>query len=484
MSSNFFRGTISLSIATLFFFGVGYLIQYGIAWFVPHEHYGNFGTVLYFLSTIENIFVGGLSLSVSRFLAENPLAGAAIIRKSRLIQIIIAMVCMGALAVAVPYLGRAFHSEEIERLLWIVVAIIPFYSARGWIQGILGGQQEFIGQAKIKTSTGIVKLVLVFAALLIGYETMGVLFGYLLSGVFGYFYARTFVHPIQDKQDISFSTILRYTVSATIFLVVFPLFFNMDVFLVKSLADSSMNSDSYIAATTLARLPFYLFTGVLLTLLPSVSHLKETSIQQVERLFGEVLRYSLIFLLPMITMIVATAKDLLTLLYPDRAGYVTTQSVESLKFLIIGICALIVFRLFSTVVVGITTPHRVMGVTLIMIITNAMASFFLVPRYGPIGAAISLMICSLLGLLWMILEAQKHFHVILPVSSLRNIIVGSAVVGIVALYHPTGLLLIVELIALGGLYVVVLWMFREIQQKDISRLMRIIKRAPIREELA
>lgn len=479
MSTSLSKGTVSLSVATLFFFAVGYVVQILIGRFVDPVTYGSFGVVLYLLNTTEYVFAAGLSQSVSKFLAERPSAGKSIVRLSGWAQVIIALAFMILLAALAPAFGHWYNDDSITSLVWIVVLIIPFYSARSFVQGILGGQREFSAQAKVKVLIALAKFAFALAALLLGAELMGVLVAYLLAAAFGAIYGRWFVKPLQAQTHVQPKEFFVYTGSLTAFLVIFPLFINIDVFLVKGLVESDLAAGWYVSATTLARLPFYLFTGLLLTLLPSVAHLKETSREELNRVVAEVIRYALLLLFPIAAIVSVTSSTLLPLVF----GAEYQGGADALRILIIGISILVLFRVFSTILLGITKPNAVIGITAAMIVLDIALNIALIPTYGIVGAATATLIASGVGLVIIAIKLWKHMSLTLSFRTIINILIATGAAGFLSSFAHTGWVFVAELVGLGIVYLAILWLLGEVQNKDLDRVARLFKRNSHEEAL-
>lgn len=479
MSTSFAKGTISLSLATIFFFAIGYVTQILIGRLLSPEDFGTFGIVLYLLNTAEYIFTSGISQSTSKFLAERPNSGRALLRLTIWTQVIVGVIFMILLLALAPQFAKWYHDAGVAPLLRILVWMIPFYSARSLIQGILGGQQHFIGQSKTKIWIGVSKFVLIVLALVISRDVTSILIAYLLSALFGAVYGKGFIQPIRGDAPIPLKEFLGYTISLTAFLVVFPLFINIDVFLVRGLIQSTTETGWYVAATTMARLPFYLFTGLLLTLLPSVAHLKQTSEKELRRVVSEVIRYALVLLVPMSVLVAVTAPTLLPLLFGDEYR----NGVAPLQLLVIGITLLVLFRVYSTVLLGLSNSRDVILVTFGMIVLDTVLNLLLIPRYGLLGAAGGSLIASVAGFAVIAVLMSRHLTLLLPLKSVGKIVLASLIAGGVSYFTNDGLLYVIEMLGIVGFYLLLLWVFKEIQPKDIQRFTRLLQRNEQSESL-
>ncbi|MFH0952039.1 MAG: oligosaccharide flippase family protein [Patescibacteria group bacterium] len=472
MSDNFIKGTAWASGANIFFLATGYLAQILIGRSLSPADFGTFGVIIFLLNLIEYVFTNGISQSLSKFTAEHPQSARSVIRHSVVAQIFMVFVISLPLWLLAPQVAGAFGDINMAPLLKIVALILPFYGIRSLLQGILGGQRQFTAQAKVKSIIALLKFALIGLALLLNVGVATILYAYLLSSLIGAIFGWHFVKPAERAAVVPAGIFYRYALSLTIFLVIFPLFINIDVFLVKRLVASANDVGLYVAATTLARMPFYLFTGLLLTLLPSVAHLKQTEPIKLRRVVREINRYALIFLIPMAVFVVITADSLLPLIF----GAKYHGGGDALSVLIIGVSLLVLFRIFSTVLVGITSPRQVTITTSLIIIIDIVLNLVLIPRWGIIGAAAASAISSIFGLLAATIQLRRYQLALIDLISLKKAATASAIVGLLIFFHPTNWLLIPVILAALALYVGLLAVFREIQTRDINRLCYLLGR--------
>jgi stage V sporulation protein B len=301
---------------------------------------------------------------------------------------------------------------------------------------------------------------------------MMILGAYLLGSLAGAIVGWQFVKPLDRSTQVPAATFYRYALSLTIFLIVFPLFINLDVFLVKRFLPTGDEAGVYVAASTLGRMPFYLFTGLLLTLLPTVAHLKESAFDRLQQIVREVNRYTLLLLLPTVTLILATADGLMPLLF----GSSYSGGGNILRLLIVGMSMLVLFRIATTVLAGITNPTKVVGMTVVMILANLGLNLLLIPSLGMLGAALASVLSSAFGLLMAIIQLRRHKLFILDWPSFRRAAIASLIAGALCLVHPSSVLLLPLLLAAGIVYLGLLFRFHEIQPKDRDRILSLLNR--------
>ncbi len=477
MKSQFLRGTAWMSISNLIFLAIGYIAQILIGRSLTPTEYGTFGVAVYILNIVEFVVITGLSQSLSKFIAEQPQAGRNLIRHSSIAQLLLFVVVAMPLWVFAPNIARWFGDEAMTSLLRVVAIILPFYSARGLLQGILSGQREFSSVAKVKIVIAVVKFLLIVIALVLHAQPSTILVAYLLSSFAGALYGWHYVRPIEHTEKIPARRFYGYALSLTIYLIIFPLFINLDVFLVKHLLGTDPRVGWYVASTTLARMPFYLFTGLLLTLLPTVAYLKQSAFPELQRIVREVNRYALLLLLPLVVLVGLTAGALLPLLF----GQAYAGASSSLIILLGSVGMLVFFQIYTTILVGLSNPARVAWITIGMIALNLALNLLLIPRFGILGAASSSTLSSALGLLVSILFIHRERVLLIDWRSARNALLAAILSGLTVVFHIHSLWLFAQLLGGGLVYLAFLWLFREILPKDLNRLRALVGRSKATE---
>lgn len=478
MSNGFLKGTAWASFANLFFLATGYVAQILIGRSLSPADFGSIGVAIYFLNLIEYVVTTGISLSLSKFVAERPAAGWSVIRHSLRGQIFTVILISVPLWLLAPQVAGWFNDQTMSPLLQVVAIILPFYGIRSLLQGILGGQREFTAQAKVKIIIAVIKLILIVTALVLNTGIVTILLAYLFSSLVGSAFGWHYVRPVGRAETLPAKVFYRYAISLTVFLVVFPLFINVDVFLVKRLVSPADQVGWYVAATTLARLPFYLFTGVLLTLLPSVAHLKKEGLPKLRRLIQEVNRYALLLLVPLTVVVAVTADALVPLIFgPSYQG-----GGNALAILIVGVSCLVMFRIFSTVLVGLTSPALVTITTTIIIVVDLILNLLLIPRFGIVGAASASTVASVIGLIAAAIQLRRQQLATIDWQSFKNAAAASAIIGALLIIHPTNWSLFIVVAAAAILYGGLLFVFKEIQSKDGERLRSLIRRDQTEQE--
>jgi stage V sporulation protein B len=210
----------------------------------------------------------------------------------------------------------------------------------------------------------------------------------------------------------------------------------------------------------------------LLTLLPTVAHLKRTAFDHLQRTIREINRYTLLLLLPMVVLICVSADSLLPLLF----GHSYQDGGNALRILIVGVALLILFRIFTTVLVGVTSPTQVTVMTVTMILLDIGLNLVLIPRYGITGAALASTLSSAFGFIFAVIQLKRHRLMLIDWPSAKRSACAALIAGALVIYHPANIMLLIQLAAASFVYIGLLFLFKEIQPRDRDRIQALLKR--------
>lgn len=429
MKSTFHRGAAYLTIANIFFLGSSYVIQIFLGRYLGPQEYGILGVVVYILSLTEYFFGSGLFLATAKFIAERPNAIQSIVKVSQRMQVILAVFFASFFLFLAGPLARLFNEPEITNYIRILALIAPIYGLRSLYQSYLNGTKDFASQSISQIIGGIIKIVVVIGLVLFGFGIKGVLIGYFAGALASLINARTRLHlPKNTTETFPWKTLVSSTVVMVFYLVMFPVLFNIDLFLVKILLSNSELAGFYTAASTVARMPFYIFTSLSVVLLPTIataiSQNDETMIRYYIR---QALRLGMIILIPIASIIALTAPTILKILYGSKYLPGATPMV----YLAIGIAFMTLFKLTTTILIGGRRPNSIIWYVIGMVAIDGALNYLLIKQFGLVGAAIATGLVAFVGLIVTLVAVYAKHKSLLPARSFLSILVATiASVGI------------------------------------------------------
>ncbi|MGD8626948.1 MAG: polysaccharide biosynthesis C-terminal domain-containing protein, partial [Anaerolineae bacterium] len=183
----------------------------------------------------------------------------------------------------------------------------------------------------------------------------------------------------------------------------------------------------------------------------------------------QVMRLLALVLLPIVALVIATARQVLTLTFPPAYG----RAAPILQVLILAYCAYTVYITLVTALLAENRPRRALAVPLALLPLSALAIWWGVARLGAIGAALASLVAVTTAAALVTAYVFRRFRPAagpLARSLLRIGLAAAAVWGLARLWTPEGLLLIPAYGLLGGLYLLLLLALGELRLQDLAEV--------------
>jgi O-antigen/teichoic acid export membrane protein len=247
----------------------------------------------------------------------------------------------------------------------------------------------------------------------------------------------------------------------------------MDLFMLKVLGGTAVQSGIYGAAQSLSLLPGFFawtFSSLLLTTLSRL--LADQAEERARELARDAMRVAL-WLLPVAAIISGAAPELVQVVF----GSEFAGAAPLLSLLIIGAVANVMLVVSLTVMIATGLPARTVMSTAPLVPLAFVGHLMLIPRLGAQGAAFVTVGVSLLGASAAVASVYRLWRVSPPVRTLVRSLVVALVVGIgSALWTIPGLLVFGKLIALGMISLLVYWLMGEFPQSEMTGVRSILLR--------
>ena len=467
------RGTLYLTAATVLFALSGYVVHFGLGRYLGPEEYGTFGVILSLMGTVSLLLTSGVPDGVSKYIAEDEARLSLILRSSRWIQAVFSVVVFGLYFGLAGPIAKLLHDPDLTPYIRVSALVIPAYAYFYIHYGCLNGLRLFGKQAKTLGAVAVARVGIVFVLILLGFGVKGAIVGYVLAAVAGLLLAVWYLGRIDRKSAVPFEwrSLVRFSFPATLFAVMFFMLTNVDLLAVKGLVPEGVDTGYYAAAATIARLPCFVFAGVGLVLLPSVSNsVSRADTGLTATYIGQSMRYLLMLLVPAVVLVSATSTDLVSLIYSGDYA----NAGEPLALLAFGLGLLTVFRLLATIMMGAGKPLVALGLALPTVGLDVALNVLLVPEYGLIGAAWATTISAIAGTLVGGAYVLARFNALVSLKSfVRICLASSAIYAIVHQVSVSLYFLPLLYVALFGVYLCLLVLMKEFTRADVEAFRRI-----------
>src|SRR3989344_238032 len=436
------KGMIIFMIAMVLTKILAYGYKIIVSRWLGANDFGLFALALAIISLIASIMISGIQLALSRYIAyhrekKDPekikrIIGATL--QTILITNIIAGIGFWIFATEIAVF---FHHPEIASLLKIFAFLLPFYSTLLTLQKIFEGFQRI----ELSTAADIVlnglRILLVGALVLTGMTIEGVSTTYLIATicttvvfwiicekVLTAFTRNIFTNNVKEMQNIvSFS---------------WPLMISIIVHIIMTWSDTLLlgfyrtasEVGIYNIATPTANLltvPAVALTTVFMPLMSNLFAKKET--EQMMKLYSTVTKWTFLIALPVILAII---------LFPQRIinstagmGYVEGASV--LLLLGIGVFINAIAAPANMILLAMDKTKFMMKNSIIECIISLGLNFYLIPKFGVLGAGIAFLASSLIIALLRMIEIKTLLQIIPLDKKIGKLMIMSIVTAIVAI---------------------------------------------------
>jgi len=465
------KGTMYLMVSQLVFMLSGYVIHFGLGRYLGPEAYGIFGVVIYLMTTVNLILTSGFPSAASKYIAEKNNVGS-IMRVSKKINIILSILVFIVYLSLSKNIALIFNDISLLPYIRMTALGIPFYTFYTLYGGFLNGFRLFDKQAIIQVISSVSKVFFAFFLVLFGFEIYGAVGAYIIAAFIGFIIAYHYTPKIKMNGDFPARKLINFAIPITLYSVGLTLLMNIDLFSIKALLGSSIETGFYTSATTIARVPFFLLSALAATLFPSISFSTSKNDKALtSRYITTSLRYMLILLVPILFIASSTSDSLVSLLY--SSSYI--EAGLPLSILIFGLGFLAVFNVLSTIISASGKPTISFSFVFALVFIDIILNRIFIPEYGLKGAAIATTFTMGIGLVLASVYVYKKFKTLVDYKSFIRVIFASLVVYMISCkISVSGILLLLEYMILFGLYFLILIGIKELKKDDLKVLEQIL----------
>ncbi len=466
------RGTAYIMIAEALFIVTSYAMHLILGRRLGPGLYGTFGVVIYIATTIRAFLLTGIPRAVAKYTSENNSLGNVIKREALKIQAIFSLAIFSLYFSLSGIIAKLLNDPSLAIYLRMSAFIIPLAGITAVFTYSFSGLRKFKLQAVLKGIYYIARAGIVVALVYLGYALKGAVLGLVLANLIILLIASYLGRFNSAEGSFPALKLIKFAVPIIFFSCSMVLLMSLDLLFVKAMIAEKAVAGFYTSAKTFARVPYYLFSALSITLLPSVSRsIAANDSALTKKYINQALRYMLLFLAPITCIISTTASDLIKISYSVR--YI--EAGVPLSILIFGFLFFSVFMVLSTIITASGRPKISMSFALLMIPVNILLNIILISRYQMLGAAVATSITFLFGLSIAAVYVYKKFRTLVSVHSVFNIFVAAAIVFIISVGFPvSGIALLGKYIALFVLYFLLLFMLKEIGKEDVDVARNII----------
>jgi len=465
------RATIMLLISQVFLVASGYTITVGLARLLGPKDFGTFGVVISLLAVVEMFVITGIPIALRKYVAENYNTSKLLMWKTLPWHLLYSLIIFLLFWLLAPVTARLFKDHFLKYFLQLASLDIVFFGLYKYFVGIQNGLHKFGRQAVTDISYAIAKPVAILGLVLAGYSISGAVVGNVIGSIVGLLIGLLIIRFPEVKGGLENIPFLKFAFINVFYSVGIQLLFSIDLWFVKYYL-SYDKVGQYVSASSVSKIPFFFSLAISAVLLPSISRAtkakNDNRVQDIVRLS---LRYLLVILFAMIVVVSPSTRGLILFLFGEN--YADASSILAILF--VATTFISFFAVINTILIARNQLKRCLVATGLLIVLYVVTNALLVPKLGCIGAAISTLIISIIGVGISSLLLLKNLQVVIsPHSVLRSIAAALAAVSIVYLFPLFDQHVILKCMVLLGSFVTALFLLRELSFADMKRFQAIL----------
>lgn len=457
-------GTIYLMASSLFFMLSGYVINIWLGTYLGPLDYGVYGVVIALMTALNLMQSAGVPQAVSKYIAEDEANADAILKSGLRLQLGSTLALSVLFFLLASPLALLLRDPRLAPYIRASAFVLLPYSLMTLYLGYYNGLHFFKRQALIYTAYSFAKIGAIIG-LVTAFRLYGAVAGFVLSPLLACLFGLR--RPRAGVRRSAYAPLVRFSLPLVVFSVLSILHLSVDLLFVKALIVEDAAAGYYTAAQNIARIPYYGLSGLSLALFPSISRaMGKGLVEEARDLVRRSLRAVLLLLVPGALLMSATSRQLLQLLYSDEYE----AAAGSLSILVLGVSAITLFTILSSVVSSAGNPRLSMLLAGAGLATTCLLCLAFVPRFGLEGAALATGVGGLCSALAGAVAVHRRFGVLVPAGTVLR--VAAASLGVYALARLATVpvpALPLSYAALFGVYLVLLVVLGEFRREDWER---------------
>jgi O-antigen/teichoic acid export membrane protein len=472
-----------------------FIVSVVLARYLGAEQYGVYSFMMWFLSLAMLIADMGVGEMTKRFVAEetgrrDPHATKGIIRLSLIVRgsvsLVVSLLIVG-LSVA---LAGWFHMKGHQVYFMLVGAALFPYMLVWTLINVFAGFQKYEYSTWLELVVSPFRVALVIVLMALGYGVKEILIMYAAVWVAGLFTALVLTRRIVPLKDLVSPSLLepskrkdalKYSVAAMGLLGVdYVLWANAEVMflgLYRPVTEVGFYNVAYKIPVVLVTLIPFVFGQVLL---PTISEqFGRGDMDKIRRIYLTASRILMVLSFPLATVGIALARPTINLLF----GAEYTPAIILMQIVLVPFALRGLTYAVSSVIYGIKEPAYLVKIGVVLVAVSLGLSFWLIPRYGAMGAVIATSIPRAISLPVYVVFVSKRINAPWPMRDTLRIASAAMCAGLAAFavqyYLESNLVSLCVGVAVSIVaYVAILLVLKVVKTSDLDVLKQVEKRLP------
>lgn len=503
------RGVLYIAAAKFYFMVAGLFVQIRLPSILSRSAFGSYSLVAGIASFINNVVVTGTIQTVSKFSAQEPDKARAVQAAGLRMHVRLGLpIAIGFVALSPVVSEFVLLDDSKTAPLMLAGLIVGGYSFYAVFVGTANGLRQFNKQAGLDVTFATLRVAGLIGMAMMGLGVIGVIGGWVAAVALILCAAIIWVGLPKTTEKLPVRPLVKYFLGVAIYLTLFNALLFVDSILIKRFTtiyfednagqlataldaipwakrtsgyhfDPSVLADVqnayYAAVQNLARLSYQAIIAATFVVFPLVSKSTFSDDQETTKGYIRVTsRYSLMFAMAIAVVMAANPADVLGLVY--AADYVELGAA-ALVPLSLGTVAFCVLAINGTILNGAGLTRPAIGVAAVTLAVAFIGNWIAIPLAAPAGRTLEVA-ASVSGgamLIGAIISGEilrRKLGAFVPWLSVVRIAIATGValaVGRVLPLHGK-LMTLVEALAVGVVFLVVLVATKELGKRDLEAI--------------
>jgi len=462
------RGALLLISSQLVAILAGFAIHVGLTRFLSPELYGLYAVTISVLMWGELLISGSIGMMFPKVLSEGSVSPTTIWRWVWRIYLPLWVALWLGFSVASWGIAVWMRDERLMLLLLIAALELPFFGVYFSGRSLLQGLMAYGWQATVSSIWALLRLICVFAFVIVTKSVFGAIAGnslaVALTALIAVAFVRPFLKGLETQTQVSpLSLITGIGLPVLAITLLDQITLAMDLWILKRLGQPE-HAGFYGAARFFAFVPLMLSIGLYSAWFTGMCYeLGRGERERAKSLMREAMRVLILGLLPFATVVWVTAKPLSVLLF--SSSFEPTS--EPMKWLVVAVSLFTFMGFMRGALIADNEMKLPIAVAVAVTALDFALCYLLIPRYEMLGAAWATTIASGFGLILMWVLAGLRFGDFMPWESLVRVGVACFALWLfVSFWSVSGLMLLVQYLLVGVLYILLLVFLGELKSSD------------------
>jgi stage V sporulation protein B len=503
------RGVLYIAFAKFYFMVAGLFVQIRLPGILSRSAFGSYSLVAGIASFINNVVVTGTIQTVSKFAAQEPDKARAVQSAGLRMHVRLGLpIAIGFVALA-PLVSELVLLDSTKTApLMLAGLIVGGYSFYAVFVGTANGLRQFNKQAGLDITFATLRVAGLIGMAMAGLGVIGVIGGWVAAVALILCAAIVWVGLPKSKEKLPVKPMVRYFLGVAVYLTLFNALLFVDSILIKRFTtiyfddharelassldaipwakrvsgyrvDPSVLADVqnayYAAVQNLARLSYQAIIAATFVVFPLVSRSTFTDDKETTRGYIRVTsRYSLIFAMAIAVVMAANPADVLGLVY--AADYVALGA-DALVPLSLGTVAFCVLAINGTILNGAGLTRPAIAVAAVTLGVAFIGNWIAIPLAAPHGRVLETAAsvsggAMLIGAIASGEVLRRRLGAFVPWMSVARVAIATAFALAVGRMLPLQgkLMTLVEAVAVGATFLIVLVATKELGRRDLDAI--------------